>query len=124
MDTEYKKIRVPYFSRFYFYGSWLFPILGAISAFLSLYVENFANYAVLPTIVLLVASLHRISWGKNRVRFGAHFTWAVMGLALPIAVTTTMTGNWLGGFFVGVFTLVVIVVRRRFCRALTRLPKL
>lgn len=123
MDKEYKQIRVPYLSRFYFYGSWIFPIFGAISAFLSLYVENFANYAVIPLIVLLVMSLHRISWGKHP-RVGAHLTWAALGLALPVAVTTNMTGNWLGGFFVAVFIIVVIVVRRRFCRALTRLPKL
>jgi polyferredoxin len=86
-------------------------------------VENFASYSVIPLIVLLVASLHRISWGK-RPRFGAHFTWAMLGLSLPVLITIATLSNWIGVIFLATFIVVVIVVRRRFCRALTRLPKL
>lgn len=123
MDTEYKSIRVPYLSKYYFYGSYLFPIFGAISALLSLYVENYASYSVIPLILLLIVSLHRVSWGK-RPRFGAHFTWAALGLSFPVLVTIDLFGNWLGTLFLGIFMVVTLVVRRRFCRALTRLPKL
>lgn len=118
-----KKVMVPYFSRYYFYGSYLFPLFALPGALLSQWSVDFVTYSVFPLAFLLILSLHRVSWGK-RPRFGAHFTWAMLGLSIPVVVALAVLGNWIGAVFLAAVVVLNITTRRRFCRALTRLPKL